>query len=74
MCIDLASKYLPLPFILGLILCALGQNFALMCLCCACDCGNAIHKLGLEEHVSVGEHSILQRHHHELQKGKKKSC
>lgn len=29
--------------------------------------GHAVHKLGLEEHIGVGEHAVLQGHHHELQ-------
>lgn len=32
-----------------------------------CDCGHAVHKLGLVEDVGIGEHAVLQGHHHKLQ-------
>lgn len=28
-----------------------------------------VYKLGLEQNVSVGEHAVLQRDHHKLQRG-----
>lgn len=32
------------------------------------NCGHAINKLCLKQDIGVGEHAILQRHHHELQR------
>lgn len=64
----LAGQYLSLAFVLSFLLSALGQNLSLVSLSCASDCGDAVHKFGLEEHVCIGEHSIFQRHHHKLQR------
>lgn len=33
------------------------------------DRGHAVDKLGLEQDVGVGEHAILEGHHHKLQGG-----
>lgn len=64
----LAGQYLSLAFVPSFLLVALGQNLSLVSLSCASDCGDAIHKFGLEEYVCIGEHSIFQRHHHKLQR------
>lgn len=34
--------------------------------------GHAVHKLGLEEDVGVGEHAVLQGHDHKLNRERKK--
>lgn len=57
----------PLVFLASLVLAFLGKVGITLAQSGPCDCGHAIHKLGLEQDVGIGEHAILKGHHHKLQ-------
>lgn len=61
-CTRLAGENLALMFILGLgfVMCALAQNFPLVCLRGARHSRDPFHKLGLKQNVGVGEHAVFQ--------------
>lgn len=57
----------PLVFLASLVLTFLRKAGITLAESGPCNCGHAVHKLCLEQDVGVGEHAILQGHHHKLQ-------